>query len=1559
MTDVLDPLHAAATIEETYKRYITTLLSPDDPDLHRAFVDEVAATRSLTRGPLLEITPPYAPGASLRQLMEEGVLQPGFERFGSSALPLDRPLYAHQEKAIRKVVGGRNVVVTTGTGSGKTESFLLPIFDHLAAEHAAGTLGPGVRALLLYPMNALANDQLKRLRTLLANTPEITFGRYTGETKQTAKDARRHFAALNPGVEILPNEKLSREEMQAEPPHILLTNYAMLEYLLLRPRDIELFASHGAQTWRYIALDEAHVYDGAQAAEVGLLLRRLKDRVAPEGKLQCIATSASLDGSADEVTTFASELFNVPFEAHEDENRHDVVRAIRTDATDTHTWELSSDVLDRVLAGEVDEWGTKPVHPEPDLGLLVRSSGHPDAGSALDHESHVVHLRSLLADGPVDIHSLAETVWPGEADAASLLEALVRLCSQVKLDSGHPVLSARYHFFVRATEGAYTCLSPTGPHVSLSRHAECPTCAAATFEFATCTSCGTVHLAGTHDKETKRLVPSSTRGRNARWFALLDTDEVTIDDDDLLLEEESKEQDPSLTWLCTGCGRLTDQQTAACPVGCGKGTMRSIVALATSAAGLSTCNHCGARKANLIRRLDLGNDAPAAVVTTSLYQQLPVADGAAGRLVGEGRKLLLFSDSRQAAAYAAPYLDGTYSRFIHRRLLARTLEHDRYSSGHGTVDDIVAEASIAAQNHGIFGPDESGYTINRRVGTWLMVDLIGIDVHQSLEGLGLLHVSMRLPENFVLPAPLVDTLGEDGAVALLQQLAAMTRRQGAMTLPDGVDPKDPMFEPRTGPISMRLEGSDRRLKELSWFPTRGTNKRLNYLERVLDTVGKKDQARRFLEKLWTTLGSEGSADRPDLGWFRTNSPRSGVAQLDHRKLRISAGTHARWWRCDICRCLTAHNAAGVCPTLNCRGTLKQESVPAIEDERNHYRYLYRTMSMSPLSAKEHTAQWTSEEALDIQNRFIRGEINVLSCSTTFELGVDVGDLQAVVMRNMPPRTANYVQRAGRAGRRTDSAAFVTTYAQRRPRDLSRFQDPTEMIAGAMRVPWVPIENERIARRHIHSIAMASFFRHEFDTSETEFRTVADLFAEDDNGDEPWRRLVTYLDPVPEHIGESVTRVVPLGLFETLGIETHGWVTDLVDLLGRVAEEIRFERGQLQELQANAAETQNYKYAAMLQRTLRTVEERQALSVLAQRNVLPKYGFPVDTVGLRTDHSGDAAGQKLELDRDLSMAIYDYAPGNQVVAAGKVWTSRAVSLRPGKAFVTRYYRICRECDAFHSSLSPDESESTCNVCSNSLTGNKPRELIIPEWGFVADPEPSAVGGAPPERQTLGSSHVEAVGDSKLAISLTGGSAETTVTASVRTKMCVISEGAGAGFLICQTCGWGKPYTGKRAASHKRMFTDSDCKGTMKLLSLGHRYETDTAEIVPRGLTDATPDGMRSLMYALLEGASEGLEITRDDIDATLSYSGGRRSIVLYDTVPAGAGAAMKITENIDRVLEVSHKRVANCDCGEETSCFGCLRNAFNDRYHETLTRRDALRLLEQIMSYRELKAETQV
>ena len=178
----LDPISAATLIGDSYRRYLKSRHQPGDRRLRNEFHRALDAFQ-LHKGPFIQTTPPYRQGISIDGLITDETLHRGFAKVGRNVFPTERPLYLHQERAIRKARAGRNLVIATGTGSGKTECYLFPILDYLLRERDAGTLAdPGVRAMLLYPMNALANDQMQRLRDMLRPFPEIKYGRFIDST---------------------------------------------------------------------------------------------------------------------------------------------------------------------------------------------------------------------------------------------------------------------------------------------------------------------------------------------------------------------------------------------------------------------------------------------------------------------------------------------------------------------------------------------------------------------------------------------------------------------------------------------------------------------------------------------------------------------------------------------------------------------------------------------------------------------------------------------------------------------------------------------------------------------------------------------------------------------------------------------------------------------------------------------------------------------------------------------------------------------------------------------------------------------------------------------------------------------------------------------------------------------------------------------------------------------------------------------------------------------------------------------------------------------------------
>jgi len=1535
--DRLDPLETAKNIENSYKRYLKTLLAPRNERLARAFDAAIDESRLLTKGPILEITPPYETGTSCRRLIEEGVLQPDFARVG---FDVDRPLYVHQETAIRKFAAGRNLVVSTGTGSGKTECFLIPIINALLDESARGELGPGVRAILLYPMNALANDQLKRLRELLADVPEITFGRYTGETLDDARKAEEEFRQSNPTERRLPNELLSREEMRDTPPHLLLTNYAMLEYLLLRPKDIDLFDGQYAGTWRFIVMDEAHVYDGAQGSEVAMLIRRLKQRVAPGRALQCIATSASLTGSVRndprrEAMEFAQNLFDAPFEYLDDDPaRQDLIEPVRRTYQQISDWRLTGEQLLAIRAGTIRLDDVIPAGTDP--------------AEALHREASMVQLKDLLSSGPTDVRVLRDAIWPDDEHSAEKLDALVDLGSRVVDTTGHPVLSARYHFFVRASEGAFVSFNDDGPRIFLSRHEVDPDTGRAVFEFGTCNRCGAVHLAGdvVHQEGKEYFRPSKKFDASVNWLVLADSDgDIVLDEDELTLSGEdakSGQVAPTTRRLCTRCGVLMDAAAMACP-SCSDAQVLLVREHPRAKRVMERCTECGTQSRQAIRRLRTDVNAAPAVVTTALYQQLPEAVDEAAEQVGGGRKLLMFSDSRQAAAFAAPYLDHTYSRILERRYITQALRDPAAGDLELTVNDLAILTREKAEKAGHFPRTAGQIEIVQAVNQWISGELMTLETRQSLEGLGLMRVALRRDTPLSMRGFTALGLTEEEGWALLNELVKTARLQGAITVLDRVEVKDERFAPRNTRVRMRSTGSDRARQIISWSPsgTGTTNARMTFLEKVLAELGTNTPPGKVLEGCWRLLESGGylvsEIDRAVGGQ---------VYQLDHTRFGITNGANCQWYRCDTCRLLTAFSVRGICPNSRCTGRLRPFDLPAPEDDANHYRVLYQTMITAPLTAKEHTAQWDAKTAAHIQHDFISGKVNVLSCSTTFELGVDVGDLQAVMMRNMPPKTANYVQRAGRAGRRAASAALVVTYANRSAHDFAQYQDPRAMIAGNMRIPWVPIDNPRIASRHAHSVALAAYFRHCADRFDQYWTTAGDFFLPGPGGDpSPAARVADFLTPVPEQVADALRVAIPAGVHDETGIADGSWLPRLVELLRSVEREIASDVEELERQIQESVKACKFDLSARLQKTKETIIGRELLGFLASRNVLPKYGFPVDTVALTTLYSADPVGRQLELDRDLSMAIYEYAPGNQVVAGGRLWTSAGLKRRPDKEWLRYKYRVCPTCGRFERGAF--DEQAPCPSCNEPFRAV--RTMVIPEFGFIAASDTREVGSMPPERSWHSAGYVESPGDDIGFYDWTGpGGVKVTARAGVRARLVAVSEGLGDGFQLCGWCGWAQPAErGSRRKKHKRPTDGRECGGPLEKVSLGHMYQSDVAEFAFHAVPyDRDHEGnWLSALYAILEGASYALEISRDDIDGTLSWTPDhRRSIVLYDTVPGGAGAARKIAENVGHVMETAVKRIRGCDCGEETSCYGCLRTYGNARYHEQLSRRGALNLL---------------
>ena len=1655
----IHPIKTTQKIRESYTNYLKTIKPFQDEELRTEFAHAIDARDMLVKGPLVQISLPYKKDLSIRNLVDKGVLSKRFLRLCSdTGLHGERPLYTHQVKAIRKAVAGQNIVVSTGTGSGKTEAFLIPILNHLLEEEEAGTLSePGVRALLLYPMNALVNDQLKRLRGILAKYPSITFGRYINveETPRSEKDALKEYKDRYKENPIpIPNELISRERMHATPPHILITNYAMLEYLLLRPVASPLFDEPTGNHWSFIVLDEAHVYDGANATEMAMLLRRVQDRVAGElhGKIQVIATSATLGRGREDyrqVADFAAKLFNKGIAWEEDDESHqNIIGAEYEPWNDTEdVWGSGTPQFYTEMAKVIQQEGRTDQQILMDLQAITRRSELPpkvveeaDSKTAgepensiqvylwkiLHGDQNIKNLVDQLRKEPALLHEVSKGIFPVAENPDEALVDLVSLAVMARRsDEEIPLLPARYHVFARALEGAFLCLNrkdhpSVKPRLFLTRQKFCPHCKSRTYELANCTRCGTAYIVGKEtaggllDENNERFttnpnnyyliqdsnIHSAEAATNTSYYVF--DGMISEEDDDNLDQEQTDITDAHNKeqlldyWLCPLCGQVQNSENPR-KCQCDVSLLKIFKVDLKQKKSLRRCVKCSTRSSSgAVFRFLTGQDAPVSVLATSLYEQIPPLKREEYLdLPGQGRKMLNFTDSRQNAAFFAPYLERVHRRNIRRGLILKAISNCKE---HGQTDihlpDLLQPLVNEAEIIGYFPKQLPDHDRTRQAAIWLMQDFAPIDKRISLEGLGLVSFDPVVPTQWQVPDFLSAApwnFDKVQAFNLLRFLLNTFRNVSAISylLPNQNIFKDEDFSPRNRMYYFQEKMGSTKNRIKSWVPAEGRhNARSEFLSRLLARKRKEipeieiqTHVQELMASIWEYLTRTNSSWNGVFTYVEHEYRSVGkVYQIDHRNWRIDnhIDSYAGWMICKRCKNIYPAGPDNTCMTYFCPGELEPLADHAAEVQTNLYRQEYCSDKLIPLSAQEHTAQWTPKRGAEIQNQFIKGEINVLSCSTTFELGVDVGDLQAVLMRNVPPTTANYIQRAGRAGRRTDTAAFILTYAQRRSHDLSHYDNPIGMVAGAMLPPHTPLTNEKIIRRHLHSIVFASFFRWVKGTYGKEYTDVGSFFApvEGENGRELLKR---FLEPRPEALRKQLMTCIPQGMQDLLGVQDWSWInqltneenTGVLDLaFDDITGDLNYFEERIKELRQQYNDTSKFHYAKEAEtqaRIIKQIRENELLGFLGTRNVLPKYGFPVDLVELQTNYLAADEAKYIDLTRDLRMAIAEFAPGSQVVAAKKVWTSAGLKVNPRRAWDRQSYVICKTCHKFHHG---HDLPTTC-TCGNPL--EKPRTFIIPQSGFIASTEVKEVGEEPPVRTYASQVYF---GDYKEDLSQKYQEVDFQLDTSLELEtmkrysrfgwLVLVNHGRKDGFQICDRCGWGKVVDrgapqakigGKIDSifSHHAPISGKECHSDQKIpFDLGHHFITDVLELSIKNIP-YPPDkyaAHQSALFALLEGASAALQIRRDDIDGTLFMRkfGESPSYILYDAVPGGAGHVELIQKHLREVVEKGLEKVKGCNCGEDTSCYNCLRNYRNQFYHDQLQRLYAIKILSRMVGH---------
>lgn len=1591
---MFNPAKAADEIKKEYIGYISTTFHFRNQNLQKKLLEELDKT--VSNGPFVEIKDSFQSGKSIEELINEGKLSSLFRNLEKDKkypprLPILRPLYLHQEKAIEKIVAGKNVVVSTGTGSGKTNCFVIPVINELLREKEQGLLNDGVRAIFIYPMNALANDQIKGLREILMAYPDIRFGVYNGGTENKEADAINLYKAMYANEKYpelrnpLPNEELSRDAMKLHPPHILFTNYAMLEHMLFRPGDDTIFTN---SNFKFVILDEAHVYAGATGIETAFLMGRLKGRINGERKPQFILTSATLgDGSRksnERVVEFAEHLTGCNFSAD------DIITAYRDNSQKTSDITKYPIQLFTDLANEVNFF--EDILKKYTLNITYSQ----------DKEEEILYNIISSSDLYTKMRKLGSLI--PLAQFANKLEitqqeavAFVSLCAKA-IKNGKPLVDIRYHYFLKALDGCYLGLDYE-ESLSLIRKdyfSHSYNVTAMMFEIAVCEDCGEIAIVGkvVNDKLVRASVPDEQDFYQVHFNeGLLEYDE---DNDENYKTKNKKKKEDTKFYLCKSCGAIVAEDEAHnnwCT--CGNTQKIQLKKLKNE-----DCLICG----GTLRRFNLGYDAATGVVATALYEQIPeytfVFEDNAEKQAPKniflqqaekkksksktGSQFLIFSDSRQGAAKFACFLSDSYKEFLRRRGIWNvvTQEENSFKNGVG-ISDFVGLLDNYFSGLKLFRKSNSDNVeaskVENRRNAWVAVlnELYNCNRDTSLVSLGKISFEYLGNSDNIIQV-VIDNykLSKEDAKNFLNYLAFEIVRSAAIITDNKTDINDSdreylFFTPTQKVITKYKDSS--LYNSQGFMPTPYTLKsgekkyyrsnKLLITKKILNLDD--NNAVEFLSHYWDYLVSDSNKYK-----LQTNDGKGYFVPAKFFKTNF--GKNAILWKCKKCGKVTQFNIKNNCIQIGCEGTLERlNSEEFCRD--NYYAMLYKSEKVSPLFVKEHTAQLAKKDALDYQQQFIRKEINALSCSTTFEMGVDVGDLETVFLRNIPPLASNYAQRVGRAGRSINAAAFALTFARLSSHDFTFFDRPTEMINGMIYPPNFNLDNEKILKRHIYAVALSLYLKN---NPELYSGNNAKAFI----NEKGYQGFINWLKSKPKELTYLLRNSISNTnqQLKNKYINSYDWLEDFCGekgILTKIINEFENNVDYLEKELKKAKKEGDGRTITLFERKLERYKKNDLIDFLVRGNILPKYGFPIDSVEL-TQNIAANSFKSLNLSRDLSVAIAEYAPSGEVVADGGLYTSRyirkpIVNRSEMSDFETAYLATCLDCNNINFSNMPIGTDGKpCAICGKELKSKDFYKSIEPRAGFITEEEVKAVPLTSQERKYK--TEAIYIGD-KTAFPISKYDYEVEnirleVESTANDSLVVKSTDF---FYVCPKCGYSiasdeisklKEYEDYKYGvsriennnnGHKNPFGKGKCSNTsLYRYCLHHEFKTDVAKI---SFNCDTSDQatMLSVMYALLNSFAYELNIERRDIKACLTYkrTSGKmeHKIIIYDAVPGGAGHSRRLVTEDGEVLKAVIKRAVillnDCECAP--SCYRCLRNYENQKMHEILDRKKALDFLQQL------------